>query len=473
MAVDDRAEDADGPKEACGVFGIWAPGQPVSHLVYLGLFALQHRGQESAGIAVCDGDKIVVDKDMGLVSTIFDEHRIAALTGHAAIGHTRYSTTGASTWANAQPVFRSADAHHFALAHNGNLTNTRELASESGVSAAGLGSDSDLVAELLTAELTSGTAPTLPEALHRVLPRLVGAFSLTVMSGDAVIGVRDPNGFRPLFLGRLSEGWVLASETPALDVVGATLVREVEPGEIVVISASGVRSMRFAPKSHRQSFCSFEHVYFARPDGVLGGQNVHRVRQRMGMALARIAPAAADVVVPIPDSSVPGAQGYAQESGIPYVDGFVKNRYIGRTFIAPTPELRRRAVRIKLNPVRGNVEGKRVVVIEDSIVRGTTLRETLGMLRNAGVLEIHLRVLSPPYRWPCFYGMDTVDRAQLLAAAHSVDEIREIFGVDSLAYLDMDSMVEAIGSAVGGGLCTACLTGDYPTPLGPEQTMLL
>ncbi|WP_214324785.1 amidophosphoribosyltransferase [Nonomuraea sediminis] len=462
MVVDDGAGDK--PKEACGVFGIWAPGQPVSHMVYLGLFALQHRGQESAGIAVADGDKVVVDKDMGLVSTIFDEHRLAALSGHAAIGHTRYSTTGASTWVNAQPVFRSADAYLFALAHNGNLTNTRELSAESGV----LGSDSDLVAELLAAELIAGTVASLPEALHRVLPRLVGAYSLTIMSSDEVIGVRDPNGFRPLFLGRLTDGWVLASETPALDVVGATLVREVEPGEIVVIGDSGVRSMRFAPKSHRQSFCSFEHVYFARPDGVLGGQNVHRVRQRMGVALARLAPADADVVVPIPDSSVPGAQGYAQESGIPYVDGFVKNRYIGRTFIAPTPELRRRAVRIKLNPVRGNVEGKRVVVIEDSIVRGTTLRETLGMLRSAGVLEIHLRVLSPPYRWPCFYGMDTVDRSQLLAAVHTVDEIREIFSVDTLAYLDIDSMVEAIGPT-DGGLCTACLTGDYPTKLSAEQ----
>jgi amidophosphoribosyltransferase len=466
--VEPVGDDTDVIKEACGVFGVRAPGQPVSHLTYLGMFALQHRGQESAGMAVSDGTKILVHKEMGLVSSVFDRYRLQALPGHLAIGHTRYSTTGASEWHNAQPVYRSAGQIHFALAHNGNLVNTAELAEEHGLGAGRASSDSDLVAELLAAELASGTpagVDPLEYALTLVLPRLRGAFSFVIMDEDRLIGVRDPHGFRPLVLGRHPRGWVLASETPALDTVAADTVREISPGEMVVIDHAGVRSARpFPDDDVKPSFCSFEFVYFARPDGKLLGQGVHGARRRMGMQLATQAPVDADLVVPVPESGIPGAQGYAQQSGIPYGDAFVKNRYIGRTFMAPTQELRENAVRMKLNAIEENVAGQRLIVVEDSIVRATTLRETLKMLRRAGAAEMHLRILSPPYRWPCFFGMDTSDRSKLIAANRTVEEIREYLDVDSLVYLELDRMVSAIG-ADPNGFCTACLTGRYPVPV--------
>ncbi|MEH1124823.1 amidophosphoribosyltransferase [Micromonospora sp. CPCC 206061] len=450
---------SDQPKEACGVFGVRDPQQPVSHLTYLGLYALQHRGQESAGIAVSDGTKILVDKDMGLVSTIFDEHRLRALPGGMAIGHTRYATTGASAWANAQPVSRSAGNHSFALGHNGNLVNTTDLAGGQ----PNLGSDSDVIAGLLADTLTSQDDGDLIAAMTGVLPRLQGAYSLVVMDETRLIGARDPHGFRPLFLGRLDTGgWVLASETPALDVVGARLIREIDPAEIVIIDDDGVRSIQFAAPQPR-ALCSFEFVYIARPDGVLAGTGVHAARRRMGKALAQQAPVDADLVMPIPDSSIPGAQGYAAASGIEYGDGLIKNRYIGRTFIAPTQALRESAVRIKFNPIVDMVAGKRLIVVEDSIVRATTLRGTMGMLRDAGAAEIHLRVLSPPYRWSCFYGLDTGDRSKLIAATMTTEQIRDHLDADSLAYLTLDRLREAI-SPTPDGLCTACLTGDYPTP---------
>ncbi|MEV2240156.1 amidophosphoribosyltransferase [Micromonospora sp. NPDC049891] len=454
-------------KEACGVFGVHAPGQPVSHLTYLGMFALQHRGQESAGMAVSDGTKILVHKEMGLVSSVFDPHRLHALPGHLAIGHTRYSTTGASEWHNAQPVYRSAGDLHFALAHNGNLVNTAQLAQDHGLPPGQATSDSDLVAELLAAELNNGTpagVDPLEHALTQVLPHLRGAFSFVIMDENRLIGVRDPHGFRPLILGRHPHGWILASETPALDTVGADTVREISPGEMVIIDKAGVRSTQPFSGNVKPSFCSFEFVYFARPDGRLGGQGVHGARRRMGMHLATQAPVDADLVVPVPESGIPGAQGYAQQSGIPYGDAFVKNRYIGRTFMAPTQELRENAVRMKLNPVAENVAGQRLVVVEDSIVRATTLRETLRMLRRADAAELHLRILSPPYRWPCFFGMDTSDRSKLIAANRTVEEIRQYLDVDSLAYLELDRMLTAIGNDPRT-FCTACLTGDYPIPV--------
>jgi len=452
----------DHPKEACGVFGVRDRQQPASHLTYLGLYALQHRGQESAGIAVSDGTKILIDKDMGLVSTIFDEHRLRALPGGMAIGHTRYATTGASAWANAQPVSRSAGDLYFALGHNGNLVNTAELAA--GQPDADLGSDSDVIATLLADTLTGQGDGDLGTAMTTVLPRLQGAYSLVAMDETRLIGARDPHGFRPLFLGRLDTGgWVLASETPALDVVGARLTREIDPAEIVIIDDDGVRSIQFAAPQPR-ALCSFEFVYIARPDGVLAGTGVHAARRRMGRALAHQAPVDADLVMPIPDSSIPGAQGYAAASGIEYGDGLIKNRYIGRTFIAPTQALRESAVRIKFNPIVDMVAGKRLIVVEDSIVRATTLRGTMGMLRDAGAAEIHLRVLSPPYRWSCFYGLDTGDRSKLIAATMTTDEIRDHLGADSLAYLHLDHLRDAI-SPNPTGLCTACLTGDYPTPV--------
>jgi amidophosphoribosyltransferase len=460
--------DADTPKEACGVFGVFAPGSPVAHLTYLGLYALQHRGQESAGMAVSDGRTVTVVKDMGLVATVFDDRVLAALPGSLAIGHTRYSTTGASSWNNSQPVYRGAAAAEFALGHNGNLVNTAELADELGMLPGTVTSDSDVIAEYLATEISeidrAGDAAGrhLELALERVLPRLRGAFSLVLLDQNRIIGVRDPNGFRPLCLGRLDNGWVLASESPALDVVGAHFVRELDPGEMVIVDATGCRSVRpFEVQEIDPKLCIFEFVYFARPDSRLYGQNVHQARVRMGEHLAEQAPVDADLVMGVPESGIPAAEGYARRSGIPFGHGLVKNRYIGRTFIAPTQQLRALGVRMKLNALRENIVGKRLVVIDDSIVRGTTTRAMVGMLREAGAAEIHMRISSPPYRWPCFYGMDTGTRGELLAANLTVDEIREYLNVDSLAYLTIDRLVEATG-AVGAGFCDACLTGHYP-----------
>ena len=468
-----RGDDDDKPREACGVFGVYAPGQPVAHLTYLGLYALQHRGQESAGMAVSDGQMVMVDKDMGLVSNVFNDRRLAALPGHIAIGHTRYSTTGSSTWRNAQPVYRSVGDEHLALGHNGNLTNTSALADEAGMLPGMVASDSDLVAELLAHELQhEGT--TLESALLAVLPRLQGAFSLVLLDDDQLVGVRDPNGFRPLCLGKLERGWVLASESPALDVIGAHFVRELDPGEMVLIDGEGCRSLRpFDDDRIDPRLCIFEFVYFSRPDTGLYGRSVHAARQRMGELLAKQAPVEADMVMPVPESGTPAAQGFARASGIPYGDGFVKNRYIGRTFISPSQELRANAVRMKLNPLRENVAGKRLVVIDDSIVRGTTQKAVVKMLREAGAAEVHLRIMSPPYRWPCFYGMDTGDRSELLAASLTVEEIRDYFGADSLAYLNLESLHEST-AAVGAGFCDACLTGDYPVevPVNLRKSVL-
>jgi amidophosphoribosyltransferase len=466
----DPAGAPETPGHACGVFGVYGAGQPVSHLVYLGLFALQHRGQESAGIAVSDGETITVVKDMGLVTQVFDERHLAPLEGHLSIGHVRYSTTGSSTWRNAQPVYRSVGDAGFSLGHNGNLTNTEALAHELGMLPGVLSSDSELIGELLAREY--GDEPRsdgrdLEIALQKVLPRLAGAFSLVLMDEAHLFGVRDRNGFRPLVLGRTDGGWVLASETAALDIVGAHFVRDVEPGELVAIDANGVRSLRFAEPEPK--LCIFEFVYIARPDTQLYGQNVHAVRQRMGEELARQAPCAADMVMPVPESGVPAAQGYARASGIPYGDGFVKNRYVGRTFIQPSQKERGRNVRVKLNPLRENIKGKRVVVVEDSIVRGTTTRQIIQLLREAGATEVHFRVSSPPYRWPCFYGLDTGKRADLLAADMSVGEIADYLGVDSLAYLDLERLVAAT-TASGESFCTACFSGDYPVPVPDHDT---
>jgi amidophosphoribosyltransferase len=458
-------EDADTIHEACGVFGIYAPGQPVAHLTYDGLYALQHRGQESAGMAVSDGDRIWVDKDMGLVSNVFNERKLAALQGFLAIGHTRYSTTGSSTWHNAQPAFRSVDDTEFALGHNGNLTNTSALAEEAGMLPGMITSDSDLIAELLATELVGEANGDLEQALMTVLPRLQGAFSLGLIDSGRLIGVRDPNGFRPLCLGRLDGGWVLASESPALDVVGATLIRELEPGEMLVIDENGHRSQRPFPASRLDPrLCIFEFVYMSRPDSVLYGKEIHGARLRMGELLASQAPVAADMVMGVPESGVPAAEGYARASGIPYGQGLMKNRYIGRTFILPDQRQRERGVRRKLNPLKENIAGKRLVVVDDSIVRGTTTRAQVQMLRDAGAAEIHLRVSSPPLRWPCFYGMDFGTRAELIAANMDLAELQAYLNVDSLVYLTLDNLKAAI-AAPGAGFCTACLTGDYPVDI--------
>ena len=458
-------------KEACGVFGIYAPGQSVAHLTYLGLFALQHRGQEAAGMAVSDGTELITVKDNGLVTSVFDDRVLNGLPGHLAIGHTRYSTTGASTWQNAQPVVRDAAGHQIALGHNGNLVNTAELADEAGM-LPGTGactSDSDLVVELMSRALERdddrGDDRHLERAMLEVLPRLRGAFSIVCMDEAHVVGVRDPNGFRPLCLGRLESGWVLASETPALDLIGAHYVRELEPGEMIVIDASGYRSVRAFPVEQADpKLCLFEFVYFARPDSSLYGKNVHQARVRMGEQLAEQAPVDADMVMGVPESGVPAAEGFARRSGIPAGHGLVKNRYIGRSFIAPTQEARAAAVRMKLNPLKENLDGKRVVVVDDSIVRGTTQRTLSQMLREAGATEVHLRITSPPVMWSCFYGIDTGVRSELLAANMELEEIRDYLKVDSIAYLTLDRLVAATGTPQSG-FCDACFTGDYPVEI--------
>jgi len=454
------------------VFAAYTPGLSAAYLAFDGLFALQHRGQESAGMAVSDGTQLWIDKDMGLVAQVFNDYKLAALRGHLAIGHTRYSTTGSSTWRNAQPVYRDTGNGGFALGHNGNLTNTAELAADAGMLPGVVASDSDLVAELLAHAMATGGG--LEAALVAVLPRLAGAFSFVLCDVAHVIGVRDPHGFRPLCLGRLEEGgWVLASETPALDVIGAHFVRELDPGEMVVIDADGCRSVRpFAAEQIEPRLCVFEFIYFARPDSRLYGKEVQSARHRMGQRLAEQAPlppgdpSVPVMVMGVPDSGLPAAEGFALRSGLPYGQGLVKNRYIGRTFIAPDQHKRDLGVRRKLNPLRDAIAGKRLVVVDDSIVRGTTSKQLVRLLRESGAAEVHLRLISPPYRWPCFYGMDTGTRAELLAANLSVGEIHDFLGVDSLAYLELDHLIEAI-DAPGAGFCTACLTGEYPVAIPP------
>lgn len=451
-----------GPREACGVFGVYDPTQRVSPLIYFGLFALQHRGQESAGIATSDGNTVTVFKDMGLVASVFDEHSLAGLDGHIGIGHVRYSTTGSNRWENAQPVHRQVGETSIALGHNGNLTNTRTLAARLG--AARAGTDSELILEAVARHVDDDRSDGrgLERGLLAALPGLEGAFSLVLMDQAHLIGVRDPHGLRPLTIGRLpGGGWVLSSETAALDLIGARSVRDVEPGEMVVIDASGLRS--FHPfETVDPRLCVFELVYFARPDSRLYGASVFGARQAMGRRLAAEHPATADVVVPVPESGIPAAQGFAESSGIPYADGLVKNRYVGRTFIEPTQMLRDRGIRLKLNPIPETFAGRRVVLVDDSIVRGSTTRQLVRMVRDAGAAEIHLRVSSPPYRWPCFYGMDTSDRSQLLAARMDAAEIASFLDVDSLGYLSLPGLLAATG-APDAGYCTACLSGDYPT----------
>jgi len=467
----------DEPHEACGVFGVFAPDHLVAHLTYLGLYALQHRGQESAGMAVSDGSSITVVKDMGLVSNVFDEKNLAALNGNLAIGQTRYSTTGSSTWRNAQPVYRGVGGIEFALGHNGNLVNTDQLTRDAGMLKGTVTSDSDLLAELLSLDISTKQVDDLEDplksALQSVLPKLSGAFSLVFCDQKRIIGVRDPNGFRPLCLGRFDGGWVLASETAALDVIGAHFIREVDPGEMVIIDEKGCSSVfPFIEDQIDPRICLFEFVYFARPDSYLYGQSVHKARVKMGEALAKQAPVEADLVMGVPESGIPAAEGFARASGIPYGQGLVKNRYIGRSFIAPTQEMRASTVRMKLNPLTENIKEKKLIVVDDSIVRGTTTKAMVRMLRDGGAKEVHLRISSPPYRWPCFYGMDTGSKGELLAANLTVDEIQRYLEVDSISYLQLEELVNATG-ATGAGFCDACLTGEYPIEIPVELSSKL
>ena len=455
------------PREECGVFGVWAPGEEVAKLTYYGLFALQHRGQESAGMAVSNGKRIMVFKDMGLVSQVFDEPTLNSLTGHLAIGHDRYSTTGASVWKNAQPTYRPTANGGLALAHNGNLTNTEELEAwlrsrdERAKIVAKDSMDSTNDTSLVTALLSTFTGTTWEAALE-VLPRLKGAFCFTFMDASALYAARDPQGIRPLVLGRLERGWVVASETAARDIVGATFIREVEPGELIAVDSGGLRSIRFAEANPKG--CLFEYVYLARPDTIIADRRVHSVRVEIGRTLALESPVDADLVIPTPESGIPSAIGYAEASGIPYGLGLVKNSYVGRTFIEPSQTIRQLGIRLKLNPIRDVIEGKRLVVVDDSIVRGNTQRALVKMLREAGAAEVHVRISSPPVEWPCFYGIDFATRAELIAPGMSTEEICRSIGADSLAYISLEGLVASTG-VPKRRLCRACFDGQYPVPV--------
>jgi amidophosphoribosyltransferase len=501
-----------GPQDACGVFGVWASYAPdadteVAKLTYFGLYALQHRGQESAGIAVSNGSQILVYKDMGLVAQVFDEGHLGALRGHLAIGHTRYSTTGSSVWENAQPTFRSTAAGSIALGHNGNLTNTRELlelveklAAESGQlpydGAAptkdetrrwrqSLGGDetrsgnggrplprpvihASTDTEIVTALLASYPDLSLQQAAMQVLPQLRGAFSLVFMDEETLYAARDPHGIRPLVLGRLDRGWVVASETAALDIVGASVVREVEAGELIAIDEHGLRTQRFAEATPKG--CLFEYVYLARPDTRIAGRSVHATRVEVGRKLADEAPADADLVIPVPESGTPAAVGYSQGSGIPYGLGLVKNSYVGRTFIQPSQTIRQLGIRLKLNPLREVIAGKRLVVVDDTIVRGNTQRALVRMLREAGAAEVHVRISAPPVKWPCFYGIDFASAGELIANGLTVEEVRASIDADSLGYISLEGLVAATEQPTEN-LCRACFDGVYPVEL-PEPELL-
>jgi amidophosphoribosyltransferase len=480
------------------VFGVWAPNEDVAKLAYFGLYALQHRGQESAGIAVSDGSRIMVHKEMGLVAQVFDEPALTALRGHIAVGHCRYSTTGASVWANAQPTFRSTGRASLALGHNGNLINTRELAALLGPGrSGGAGIEATSDTEVLTALFVSGGAASgsaasgsaasgsaasgsasfggaaarLPgglveNAAAAVLPLVKGAYSLVFMDEQTLYAARDPHGFRPLVLGRLATGWVVASETAALDIVGARLVREVAPGELVCIDGRGVRSRTFAPPQPRG--CLFEYVYLARPDTTISGRGVHVTRVEVGRRLAAEHPADADLVIPVPESGTPAAIGFAEASGIPFGQGLVKNSYVGRTFIQPSQTIRERGIKLKLNPLKDAIAGRRLVVVDDTIVRGTTQRALVAMLREAGAAEVHVRVAAPPVRWPCFYGIDFATRDELIAGHLSPEEICASIGADTLGYVSLAGLIEAT-TIPQARLCRACFDGDYPVAVAEDD----
>ena len=459
----------DKPEEACGVFGIYAPGENVAKLTYFGLYGLQHRGQESAGIATFDGEKVYLHKEMGLVSQVFNESILNQMPGNLAVGHTRYSTTGSSRVVNAQPAVVETRLGTLALAHNGNLVNTAALREELLRSNCNLvtTTDSELIAFAIAEEINTGKK--WLEGAIRAFQRCQGAFSLVIGTPEGVMGVRDPNGIRPLVIGTLGSNpqrYVLASESCALDIIGAEYLREVEPGELVWITPEGLASFHWAQNRARK-LCIFEMIYFARPDSVMNSESLYSYRLRLGRQLAQESPESADVVIGVPDSGIPAAIGFSQASGIPYAEGLIKNRYVGRTFIQPTQTMRESGIRMKLNPLKDVLAGKRIIIVDDSIVRGTTSRKLVKALRDAGAVEVHMRVSSAPVTHPCFYGIDTDTQDQLIAATTPVEEIAKQIGVDSLAYLSWEGMLQATQEDPNS-FCSACFTGDYPIPV-PEQ----
>lgn len=464
----DLLPDEKGPQDECGVFGVWAPGEEVAKLAFYGLYALQHRGQESAGIAASSGERILVFKDMGLVSQVFSESDLETLKGHIAIGHCRYSTTGSSVWENAQPTLRATSEGSLALAHNGNLINTGDLAERA--SKEGLKLDGEITTdtEIMSALLAGSAHRSVEASAIEVLPMFEGAFSLVFMDETTLYAARDRHGIRPLVIGRLARGWVIASETAALDIVGASFVREVEPGEFITIDEGGLRSVKWAEPTPKG--CLFEYVYLARPDTSIAGREIHATRVAVGERLAVEFPVDADMVIPVPESGTPAAVGYARQSGIPFGIGLVKNSYVGRTFIEPSQTIRELGIRLKLNPLRDIVAGKRLVVVDDSIVRGNTQRAIVRMLREAGAAEVHVRISSPPVKWPCFYGIDFATRAELIANGLEVAEICRSIGADSLGYVSLEGLIESTTIAKEN-LCRACFDGVYPVPLADPRSL--
>jgi|HigsolmetaAR201D_1030396.scaffolds.fasta_scaffold01956_9 amidophosphoribosyltransferase len=465
------SDEREGPRDECGVFGVYAPGHDVARLAYFALYALQHRGQESAGIAAADrGGYIITQRALGLVNQVFKEHDLRALSGDLAIGHVRYSTTGSNEWENSQPVHRSAGSHghrELALAHNGNLTNAVELHSELRGQGVQFTSTSD--SEIIAALLSTHPAERLEDAIAEVMPRLRGAYSAVAMVRDKVVAFRDPSGLRPLVVGRVGEHYCVASETCALDIIGAEYVRDVEPGELVVLDDDGLSSRRVISDG-RRAFCVFEYIYFARPDSRMNGQLLQAVRGRMGEILHREAPApGADLVIAVPDSGNAAARGYARAAGLPQDDGLIKNRYVARTFIAPGQELRKLGLRLKFNPLTEIVGGKSIVVVDDSIVRGNTTKQIVSMLREAGAREVHMRISAPPIKHPCFYGIDMSTREEMIAHNRSVEEVAAEIGADSLAYLSLEGLYEAVQGSPAVH-CDACFTGNYPLPGTSEKT---
>jgi amidophosphoribosyltransferase len=455
-------------KEECGVFGIF--GHPeAANMTYLGLYALQHRGQESAGIVSSDGARLRISRAMGLVSDAFDEHALATLRGSAAIGHDRYSTAGDSGLANAQPILIDCAHGPIAICHNGNLVNAGELRDELVRQGAIFQTNSDT--EVILHLYARSKAGSIEDAIVESVSQVQGAFSLALLTRDRLIAVRDPHGFRPLCVGRLDDAVIVCSETCALDLIGATYVRDVEPGEVLIVSASGTRSIRPFPPA-RLAHCIFEHVYFARPDSYVFGQSVNEIRTDLGRRLAVEAPVNADVVVPIPDSGVCAAIGFAEKSGIPLQMGLIRNHYVGRTFIQPQQSIRHFGVKVKLNPVRSILEGKRVVLVDDSIVRGTTSRKIVKMVKGAGAREVHMRISCPPTVSPCFYGVDTPRRSELIASTHTLDEIQQYLAADSLSYLSLEGMLSTVAPRQGS-FCTSCYTGQYPVSFPRDQAAYL
>jgi amidophosphoribosyltransferase len=454
--------------DECGLFGIWNHAE-AANVTYLGLYALQHRGQESAGIAATDGHTFHNEKAMGWVADVFHPERLRRLPGHRAIGHVRYSTAGSSNLRNAQPITATTARGPIAIAHNGNLTNADQLRKQMEREGAIFQSSSDT--EVILHLLARAPAGSLEEQIIWALAQVKGAYSLLILTPDALYAVRDPYGFRPLTLGRLADSWIVASETCALDLMEAKTERDVGPGELVVIADGGLRSLRAAAPGERLQ-CVFEYVYFARPDSVLWGRNVHTTRKELGRQLAREHPAEADIVIPVPDSGTSAALGYSEEAGTPFDLGLIRNHYVGRTFIEPKQGIRHFGVKVKLNPMREMLEGRRVVVVDDSIVRGTTSRKIVRMIRSAGARAVHVRISSPPIQWPCYYGIDTPTRRELIGSSHSVEEICRYLGADSLGYLSLDGMLKAAGSDPAH-FCHACFTGAYRVGLEPESTSQL